>query len=87
MINVIDLLLFCFSFRSMETMIAFLSLVVGVHCVMAAKLPLPPGIKYLGISYDLLKGNPDGEPHRGNIDPGLLTTRRIYGVSTCICSS
>ena len=71
----------------MAIMIAFLWLLVGVHCVMAVELPLPPGMKYLGISYDILKGNPDGDPDRGNIDPGLLTTRRVYGVSTCIFSS
>lgn len=39
---------------------------------------LTPISQYVGIGYNLLKGNPDGSFESGGIDPGLLTTQRIF---------
>ncbi|XP_078382388.1 uncharacterized protein LOC144665088 [Oculina patagonica] len=36
------------------------------------------GLTYLGVGYDVLKGNPEGgELSLGGVDPGLRSTRRI----------
>jgi hypothetical protein len=42
----------------------------------------PRGIHFVGVGYNLLKGNPDGgQTARGGVDPGLLFTRRIFAMS------
>ncbi len=36
------------------------------------------GLTYLGVGYNVLKGNPEGgELSRGGVDPGLLSARKI----------
>ena len=36
------------------------------------------GLTYLGVGYNILKGNPEGgELSRGGVDPGLLSARKI----------
>lgn len=34
--------------------------------------------RYVGVGYNLLKGNPDGSLETGGADPGLLTTQAIF---------
>jgi hypothetical protein len=42
----------------------------------------PQGVHFVGVGYNLLKGNPDGGmATRGGVDPGLLFTRRIFAMS------
>ena len=37
------------------------------------------GLQFIGVGYNLLKGNPEGgELSRGGVDPGLLLTRKIF---------
>ncbi|XP_030835264.1 uncharacterized protein LOC575002 [Strongylocentrotus purpuratus] len=43
----------------------------------ASTKPVPEQVKYVGISYDIIKGNPEGNQKTGGVDPGLLTTRRV----------
>lgn len=35
------------------------------------------GLHFIGVGYDILRGNPDGHPSKGGIDPELKTTRKI----------
>ncbi|XP_072041238.1 uncharacterized protein [Amphiura filiformis] len=42
-------------------------------------LPTPVGVTFLGVGYNILKGNPEGgDIANGGVDPGLLTTRKIF---------
>ncbi|XP_033103765.1 uncharacterized protein LOC117106502 [Anneissia japonica] len=44
-----------------------------------ATLPPPSAINFLGVGYNILDGNPDGSDISiGGVDPGLLTTRRVF---------
>lgn len=37
------------------------------------------GLRFLGVGYNILKGNPDGSKlSLGGVDPGLLSTRKIF---------
>lgn len=37
------------------------------------------GLRFLGVGYNILKGNPDGgKLSNGGVDPGLLLTRKIF---------
>jgi len=37
------------------------------------------GLRFLGVGYNILKGNPDGgKLSNGGVDPGLLSTRKIF---------
>ena len=37
------------------------------------------GLRFLGVGYNLLKGNPEGDKLKhGGVDPGLLLTRKIF---------
>ena len=37
----------------------------------------PKGLEFIGVGYNLLKGNPEGSKPMGGVDPGLLVTRKI----------
>lgn len=37
----------------------------------------PKGLGFIGVKYDLLKGNPEGRTSLGGVDPGLEITRKI----------
>lgn len=39
---------------------------------------IPNGLQHLGVGYNILTGNPDGDKNIGDVDPGLLNTRRIF---------
>ena len=36
------------------------------------------GLRFLGVGYNILKGNPEGHLSNGGVDPGLLSTRKIF---------
>ncbi|ESP03389.1 hypothetical protein LOTGIDRAFT_137430, partial [Lottia gigantea] len=41
------------------------------------------GVKFIGVGYNLLKGNPDGgSDQEGGVDPGLLVLRKIFQLSS-----
>ncbi|XP_041464192.1 uncharacterized protein LOC121415136 [Lytechinus variegatus] len=45
----------------------------------AGPLPMPNGIRFLGIGYNILTGNPEGgDLSSGGVDPGLLVTRKFF---------
>ncbi|XP_056000759.1 uncharacterized protein LOC125676191 [Ostrea edulis] len=53
----------------------YLSLFQQVHVVHGT---VPPAALFVGMGYDILKGNPDGDSHMNvGKDPGLLMTRQI----------
>ena len=42
----------------------------------------PKGAQFVGVGYNILKANPDGDlASYGGVDPGLLYTRRIFELS------
>eukprot|EP00057_Strongylocentrotus_purpuratus_P009486 XP_011663960.1 PREDICTED: uncharacterized protein LOC580197 [Strongylocentrotus purpuratus] len=44
-----------------------------------AQLPLPSGVAFLGIGYNIIEGNPEGgDMATGGVDPGLLVSRSIF---------
>nr|AAC28440.1 apextrin [Heliocidaris erythrogramma] len=45
----------------------------------ASTLPIPNPMKYIGIGYNIIDGNPEGDNRvAGGVDPGLLVSRRIF---------
>ena len=38
----------------------------------------PKGLGFIGVGYDLLKGNPEGRTSLGGADPGLKITKKIF---------
>ena len=45
--------------------------------------PAPVGVtNFIGIGYNLIDGNPEGgDMSDGGVDPGFLTTRRVFGLT------
>ena len=42
----------------------------------------PKGLGFIGVKYDLLKGNPEGKTSLGGADPGFELTRKILKLTT-----
>ena len=42
----------------------------------------PRGLGFIGVKYDLLKGNPEGKTSLGGVDPGFELTRKILKLTT-----
>ena len=43
------------------------------------KVSTARGLHFIGVGYNILKGNPEGgQLTQGGVDPGLLTSRRIF---------
>lgn len=60
-------------------MLPWLVLLLTLMEMSDCQLPSPKGLHFLGVGYNLLKGNPEGgELANGGIDPGLLFTRKIF---------
>ena len=56
-----------------------LVLILGVAVVTYGANNPPNGLYFVGVSYNLLKGNPEGgDLSTGGVDPGLLLTRKIF---------
>ena len=54
-------------------------LIFGIPVLTYAAHHPPKGLYYVGVGYNLLKGNPEGGASSiGGIDPGLLSTRKIF---------
>lgn len=44
--------------------------------------PLPEGLHFIGVGYNAIRGNPDGNFWAsGGDDPGLLSTRKVLSLS------
>lgn len=54
-------------------------LIFGIPVLTYAAHNPPKGLYFVGVGYNLLKGNPEGGASSiGGIDPGLLSTRKIF---------
>lgn len=54
-------------------------IILGVAVTTQATQAPPKGIHFVGVGYNILKGNPEGgDLSRGGVDPGLLITRKIF---------
>ena len=54
-------------------------IILGVAVVCHALRDSPKGLHFVGVGYNLLKGNPEGgEVSNGGVDPGLLFTRKTF---------
>ena len=42
----------------------------------------PAGLGFIGVKYDLLRGNPEGKTSLGGVDPGFDVTRKIFKLTT-----
>lgn len=63
----------------MQLSIFLIILGVGVVTHSSQDVKTAKGLKFIGVGYNLLKGNPQGgELSRGGVDPGLLATRKIF---------
>ena len=47
----------------------------------AAATNIPDASKYVGVGYQLLLGNPDGNTAGGGRDPGILSTHNILALT------
>lgn len=63
-----------------ETMLLWVSFIIlGLAVVTHASQPAPQGLHFVGVGYNLLTGNPEGDDSlNGGVDPGLLTTKKIF---------
>ena len=62
-------------------LITFLITLVAAVVTHATKnVETAKGLRFLGVGYNILKGNPDGGGKllEGGVDPGLLSTRKIF---------
>ena len=58
------------------TFLIILGLAVVTHAT--GDVNTAKGLRFLGVGYNILKGNPDGgKLSLGDVDPGLLSTRKI----------
>ena len=55
-------------------MVAWLLLASVVHAKPKKELP---GIEFVGVAYDLLEGNPDGDLKTGGKDPGIKLAHHV----------
>ena len=53
-------------------------IIIGMTVVVKGSGDAPNGLHFVGVGYNLLKGNPEGgDVTNGGVDPGLLITRKI----------
>jgi len=63
----------------MHLTIFLITLGVGVVTSASQNVAAAKGIRFLGVGYNVLKGNPDGgNLSHGGVDPGLLFARQIF---------
>ena len=56
-----------------------ITLVVAVVTHATEDVKTAKGLRFLGVGYNILKGNPDGgKLSNGGVDPGLLSSRKIF---------
>ncbi|KAJ8023274.1 hypothetical protein HOLleu_35640 [Holothuria leucospilota] len=60
----------------------FMATLLGLSVTVLCQAPTPPAVRYIGVGYNLVKGNPEGGTlQNGGVDPGILPTRRILNLS------
>ena len=63
-----------------DVMMLVILLVVSVTLVSGQNNA--PGVTFVGVGYNILRGNPEeGDKGRGGVDPGILTTRRLFQIT------
>ncbi len=69
-----------FSYReAMQLSIFLITLGVAVVTHASNDVATAKGVKFIGVGYNIIKGNPEGsELSHGGIDPGLHSTRQIF---------
>lgn len=56
---------------------------VCLHIAVSYAASLPEALHYIGVGYNMLRGNPDGDFWAsGGDDPGLLSTRKVLSLSS-----
>ena len=53
-------------------------IIIGMAVVVKGSGDAPKGLHYVGVGYNLVEGNPEGDVTKGGVDPGLLITRKIF---------
>ena len=62
----------------MHLTIFFITLGVAVGTHANQNVATAKGLRFLGVGYNILIGNPEGHLSSGGVDPGLLSTRNIF---------
>ena len=58
--------------------LSIILIIIGMTVVGKGSGDAPKGLHCVGVGYNLLKGNPEGDVTNGGVDPGLLITRKIF---------
>ena len=58
--------------------LSIILIIIGMTVVVKGSGDAPRGLHFVGVGYNLLKGNPEGDVTNGGVDPGLLITRKIF---------
>ncbi|KAM7429490.1 hypothetical protein ABFA07_019668 [Porites harrisoni] len=58
--------------------LSIILIIIGMTVVVKGSGGAPKGLHFVGVGYNLLKGNPEGDARYGGVDPGLLITRKIF---------
>ena len=59
--------------------LSIILIIIGMTVVVKGSGGAPKGLHFVGVGYNLLKGNPEGgDVSNGGVDPGLLITRKIF---------
>ena len=58
--------------------LSIILIIIGMTVVVKGSGGAPKGLHFVGVGYNLLKGNPEGDATYGGVDPGLLITRKIF---------
>ena len=59
--------------------LSIILIIIGMTVVVEGSSDAPRGLHFVGVGYNLLKGNPEGgDVRNGGVDPGLLITRKIF---------
>ena len=69
----------CNKSHSATMQLSIIFIIIGMTVVVKGSGDAPRGLHFVGVGYNLLKGNPEGgDVTNGGVDPGLLITRKIF---------
>ena len=69
----------CSKSHRVTMQLSVILIIIGMTVAVKGSGDAPKGLHYVGVGYNLLKGNPEGGDMRnGGLDPGLLITRKIF---------
>ena len=68
----------CSKSHSATMQLPIILIIIGMTVVVKGSGDAPRGLHFVGVGYNLLKGNPEGDATYGGVDPGLLITRKIF---------